>query len=96
MVSTSFYEKGDLEKYILNDISKQDIETMVDDLYQLLLDQNLSFVAKDIIGNIVGVSLNFDGWNDIRLDTNSKLAVIWEFEDFLEIPIRYSATLIHY
>lgn len=72
---------------------------MVDDLYQPLLDQNLSFVAKDATGNIVGVSLNIDGWDDPPIETDTRLAVIWEFEDSLEKPIRYcilkSETLRH-
>lgn len=89
MVTTSFYQKADLEQWIKSDISPADYAELIDKLWEPLLEQNLSFIIKNEHGKIVGVALNFDARDEPEVEITSKLTVIFEFLETLEGPIRY-------
>jgi hypothetical protein len=88
IITTSFFEKADLEQYIKNDILRTDYADILQDIWQVLVEKDLSFVIKDNNGRSVGVALNFDAHDEPEVQVNSKLIVVFEFLEFLEGPIR--------
>lgn len=89
MVTTSFFQKADLEQYILSQISATDYTELLEVLWKPLVEKNLSFVAKSAdTGKVIGVSLNFDAHDEPEVEIKSKLTIIFEFLEFLEGPIR--------
>ncbi|KAJ8964557.1 hypothetical protein NQ314_004859, partial [Rhamnusium bicolor] len=88
MITTSFYQKADLEKWIISYISESDYTELVDALWGPLLEKNLSFIVKSEIGKIVGVALNFDARDEPEVEIQSKLTVIFEFLESIEGPVR--------
>ncbi|KAL1506202.1 hypothetical protein ABEB36_005604 [Hypothenemus hampei] len=88
MITTSFYQKADLEQWIISEISVSDYDELIDALWEPLLEKNLSFVARNETGKICGVSLNFDARDEPEMEIKSKLNVIFEFLESVEGPIR--------
>ncbi|KAJ8986012.1 hypothetical protein NQ317_013896 [Molorchus minor] len=88
MITTSFYEKADLEHWIVQYISEADYKELVDALWEPLLDKNLSFIVKSETEKIVGVALNFDARDEPEVQIKSKLNVIFEFLESIEGPVR--------
>ncbi|CAH1280253.1 unnamed protein product [Diabrotica balteata] len=88
MITTSFYEKADLEQWVKPDISPKDYAELMEKLWEPLLEQNLSFIVKNEYGKIVGVALNFDARDEPDVEITSKLTVIFEFLESIEGPIR--------
>lgn len=89
IITTSFYEKADIEQYIKNDILVTDYADILEMIWEILVAKELSFIIKDSNGRSVGVALNFDARDEPEVQINSKLIVIFEFLEFLEGPIRY-------
>lgn len=88
MITTSFYQKADLEQWIISYISESDYKELVDALWEPLLEKNLSFIVKSETGKIVGVALNFDAHDEPEVEIKSKLTVIFEFLESIEGPVR--------
>lgn len=88
IITTSFYEKADIEQFIKDDILRTDYADILEAIWEVLVDKDLSFVIKDASGRSVGVALNFDARDEPEVQVNSKLIVIFEFLEFLEGPIR--------
>ncbi|XP_030763883.1 uncharacterized protein LOC115888328 [Sitophilus oryzae] len=88
MITTSFYQKADLEQWIISDISISDYKELMDALWEPLLQKNLSFIAKNEEGKICGVALNFDAHDEPEVEIKSKLTVIFEFLESIEGPVR--------
>ncbi|KAJ8940685.1 hypothetical protein NQ318_017735 [Aromia moschata] len=88
MITTSFYQKADLEQWIISYISEPDYDELVDALWEPLLEKNLSFIVKSETGKLVGVALNFDARDEPEVEITSKLTVIFEFLEFVEGPVR--------
>lgn len=88
IITTSFFEKADLEQYIKDEILRTDYADILQDIWQVLVEKDLSFVIKDNNGRSVGVALNFDAHDEPEVQVNSKLIVVFEFLEFLEGPIR--------
>lgn len=88
MVTTSFYQKADLEQWIVSEISEADYSELLNALWEPLLEKNLSFVVKNESGKIVGVALNFDARDEPEVEIKSRLTVIFEFLESIEGPIR--------
>lgn len=88
IITTSFFEKADLEQYIKNDILRTDYADILQDIWEVLVEKDLSFIIKDKNGRSVGVALNFDAHDEPAVQVNSKLIVVFEFLEFLEGPIR--------
>lgn len=88
MITSSFYEKADLEQWLKPDIHVYDYAELLDKIWDPLLEANLSFIVKNEYGKVVGVALNFDARDEPEVEITSKLTVIFEFLEFLEGPIR--------
>lgn len=88
IITTSFYEKADIEQYIKDDILRTDYADILEMIWEVLVEKDLSFIIKDSTGRSVGVSLNFDARDEPAVEVNSKLIVVFEFLEFLEGPIR--------
>lgn len=89
MITTSFYEKADIEHFIKEDILPTDYADILEAIWDTLVAKDLSFIIKDSNGRSVGVALNFDARDEPEVQVNSKLIVVFEFLEFLEGPIRY-------
>ncbi|KAF3424017.1 hypothetical protein E2986_06601 [Frieseomelitta varia] len=89
IITESFYSKADLEQWLMPDITKEDYNTMMEILWNPLVEKDLSFVVKSAKdGRTIGVGLNFDLWDEPELILDSKLMVVFEFLEYLEAPIR--------
>lgn len=88
IITTSFYEKADIEQYIKNDILRTDYADILELIWEVLVEKGLSFIIKDSNGRSVGVALNFDARDEPEVQVNSKLIVVFEFLEYLEGPIR--------
>ncbi|XP_025833499.1 uncharacterized protein LOC108741169 isoform X2 [Agrilus planipennis] len=90
MITTSFFQKADLEQWLMPDISERDYDELIGKIWAPLVEKELSFVTKTNSGKIVGVALNFDARDEPEVEIHSKLTIIFEFLEFLEGPIRDS------
>lgn len=88
IITTSFYEKADIEQYIKDDILRTDYADILEQIWEVLVSKDLSFIIKDSYGRSVGVALNFDAYDEPEVQVNSKLIVVFEFLEYLEGPIR--------
>lgn len=88
MITESFYEKADLEQWLKPDVHRRDYKDLTDKIWEPLIQKNLSFLVKDARGEPVGVALNFDAHDEPTVDIASKLAIVFDFLEFLEGPIR--------
>ncbi|GLV44403.1 ebony [Carabus blaptoides fortunei] len=88
MITDSFYEKADLEQWLMPDIYRDDYAELLEKIWQILIDKELSFVARTENGRAVGVALNFDARDEPEVEINSKLSVIFEFLEYVEGPVR--------
>lgn len=88
MITTSFYQKADLEQWLITEISETDYTELMDKLWEPLVEKQLSFVVKTESGKAVGVGLTFDARDEPEVEVHSKLAVIFEFLESIEGPVR--------
>jgi hypothetical protein len=88
IITTSFYEKADIEQYIKDDILRTDYADILEMIWEVLVEKDLSFIIQNASGQSVGVALNFDARDEPAVEVNSKLIVVFEFLEFLEGPIR--------
>lgn len=90
MVTESFYAKADLERWLAPDVKRSDYYDLMDALWQPIVEKELSFVVRSSIEDktILGVALSFDAWDEPDCTVTSKLAVVFEFLEYLEGPIR--------
>lgn len=58
-------------------------------MWNSLVEKGLSFAIKKIQNErTIGVTLNFDVWDEPELELNSKLMIVFDFLEYLEKPIR--------
>lgn len=88
MVTTSFYQKADLEQWIISEINEDDYTELITALWEPLIEKDLSFVVKTETGKIVGVALNFDARDEPEVEIKSRLTVIFEFLETVESSVR--------
>lgn len=89
IITTSFYRKAELERYVLPQINERDYEEVITKLWEVLKSQNISFVVKSSkTKQIIGVALNTDARDEPEIELNSNLTIILEFLEFIEGPIR--------
>lgn len=88
MIITSFYNKAELERCLMPDVSEADYIELLDLLWQPLIDAKLSFVLKTENDKIVGTSLCFDVFDEPEVPITSKLLIVFEYLETLEGPIR--------
>nr|BDD85286.1 beta-alanyl-dopamine synthase [Ischnura senegalensis] len=91
MITTSFYQKADLEQWLMPGISEEDYHDLMDKLWEPLIAANYSFVVRSLPdGATVGVALNFDAHDEPAIEISSKLKIVFDFLAKLEEPIRAS------
>ena len=90
IITTSFYEKADLEHWLLPDVSEKDYWQLMEVIWRPLVEKNLSFAVFDHSknGKMVGVALNFDINDEPIVEIDSKLNIVFDFLEFIEGPIR--------
>ncbi|KAL0122191.1 hypothetical protein PUN28_007148 [Cardiocondyla obscurior] len=89
IITESFYSKADLEQWLMPDITRADYYELMESLWDVLVEKNLSFVIKSgQSGKIIGVTLNFDLWDEPDVIVKSKLIIVFDFLEYLEEPIR--------
>lgn len=88
MVTTSFFQKADLEQWIISEITEDDYIELISALWEPLIEKDLSFIVKTDTGKIVGVALNFDARDEPEIDIKSRLNVIFEFLETIESSVR--------
>ncbi|XP_013103440.2 beta-alanyl-bioamine nonribosomal peptide synthetase ebony isoform X2 [Stomoxys calcitrans] len=89
IIVDSFYGKADLEQWLKPDILRTDYSDLLSDIWNDLVEKDLSFVVKDKNTNrIIGTALNFDARNEPEVEVKSKLIIVFEFLEFVEGPIR--------
>lgn len=89
IITESFYSKADLEQWLIDEISREDYRKLMEKLWEPLVEKDLSFVLKSSQDDrVVGVSLNFDLWDEPEVELDSKLTTVFEFLEYLEKPIR--------
>lgn len=71
------------------DITRADYRELMEAMWNSLVEKSLSFVIKSAQNNkMIGVTLNFDVWDEPELTLDSKLMIIFDFLEYLEKPIR--------
>ncbi|XP_057319539.1 beta-alanyl-bioamine nonribosomal peptide synthetase ebony [Microplitis mediator] len=90
MVTESFYLKADLERWLSPNIKRSDYVELMDTLWRPIVDKELSFIIRSTEkdGTVLGVALNFDAYDEPDCVVTSKLAIVFEFLEYLEGPIR--------
>ncbi|XP_077254629.1 beta-alanyl-bioamine nonribosomal peptide synthetase ebony-like isoform X3 [Temnothorax americanus] len=89
IITESFYLKRDLEQCLMQDTTRADYRELVEAMWTPLVEKNFSFVIKSApSGKIIGVTFNFDLWDEPKLILKSKLMTVVDFIEYLEGPIR--------
>ncbi|XP_025157218.1 uncharacterized protein LOC105185311 [Harpegnathos saltator] len=89
IITESFYSKADLEQWLMPDITRADYRDLIDSMWRPLVEKSLSFAVKSAqTGKTIGITLNFDLWDEPEVVLNSKLTVVFDFLEYLEGPIR--------
>nr|XP_012229480.1 PREDICTED: N-(5-amino-5-carboxypentanoyl)-L-cysteinyl-D-valine synthase [Linepithema humile] len=89
IITESFYSKADLEQWLMPDITRADYRELMEAMWNPLVEKNLSFAMKSAqSGKMIGITLNFDLWDEPELILNSKLMIVFDFLEYLEGPIR--------
>lgn len=71
------------------DIMRTDYRELMEVMWNPLVEKGLSFAIKSAQnGKTIGVTLNFDLWDEPELILSSKLMIIFDFLEYLEKPIR--------
>lgn len=71
------------------DITKADYRELMENMWNPLVEKGLSFVIKSAqTGKTIGVTLNFDLWDEPEVILTSKLMIVFDFLEYLEAPIR--------
>lgn len=87
-MTTSFYEKADLENWLKPNILYTDYGDLFESIFEALIEKGLSFIVTDASGRMVGVSLNLDAHDEPQVEITSQLVKVFEFLEFVEGPIR--------
>lgn len=87
-MTTTFYEKLDLIAYISVPTNRNDFKELIEQIWEYLLEMDLSVVVKDGDGDVVAISLNNDGQDPPNITAdNWSLCSIFDFLDSFETPI---------
>lgn len=69
-------------------INFTDYADILNAIWDVLVEKDLSFVIKNEEEQIIGVALNFDARDEPEVVCNNKLIIVFEFLEYLEGPIR--------
>ncbi|KAF5292447.1 hypothetical protein FQA39_LY13994 [Lamprigera yunnana] len=87
MITSSFFEKADLEQWIVTELAPSVYSELLDKLWGALVDKRLSFIVKTETGKSVGTALCFDARDEPEVEINSRLMVVFEFLENVEKPV---------
>lgn len=85
----SFMEKAELEQQLKPNLNYNDYVELLELIWNPLVEKGYSFIIKNENSRIIGVALNFDANDEPEVDISGPLSIIFEFLDFLEVPIKY-------
>ncbi|XP_015117736.1 uncharacterized protein LOC107041628 [Diachasma alloeum] len=90
VLTESFYLKADLERWLAPDILRSDYHDLIAALWDPLVEKGFSFVvrASDEKKTMLGVALSFDAYEEPECVITSKLAIVFDFLEYLESPLR--------
>uniref|UniRef100_A0A8D8SYR8 Mycosubtilin synthase subunit C n=1 Tax=Cacopsylla melanoneura TaxID=428564 RepID=A0A8D8SYR8_9HEMI len=96
IITDSFYEKADLERFIIHELNRDCYVELLEQIWQPLVEARLSFIVKrrgttgsEAPGKtILGACLNFDALAEPEVTITSKLNLVFEFLEHLEGPLR--------
>ena len=88
IITESFYNKADLEQWLMEGIAKEDYRIMMELLWKPLVEKNLSFAVKSSQnGRTIGVALNFDLWDEPEFNSRFQINDRFRLLEYLEAPI---------
>lgn len=87
-------EKAELEQQLKPNIKYSDYVDLLNAIWKPLVEKAYSFVIKDEKNHILGVALNFDANDEPEAPCDGPLTVIFEFLDFVEVPIKLVSLLL--
>lgn len=82
-------EKAELEQQLKPNINYNDYVDLLELIWNALVEKGYSFIIKDENSRTIGVALNFDANDEPEVDISGPLSIIFEFLDFIEVPIKY-------
>uniref|UniRef100_T1GFF7 AMP-binding enzyme C-terminal domain-containing protein n=1 Tax=Megaselia scalaris TaxID=36166 RepID=T1GFF7_MEGSC len=86
---TLLRERAELESLLKPDIYRQDYCDVIDDIWEILVAKEMSFIVKDMNSKeVIGTSLNFDARDEPEVEIKSKLSIIFDFLEHVEGPVR--------
>uniref|UniRef100_A0A023F0N0 Putative the adenylation domain of nonribosomal peptide synthetase n=1 Tax=Triatoma infestans TaxID=30076 RepID=A0A023F0N0_TRIIF len=88
MIMESFAYKADIETKMQPPVQLHEYIPLLDGIWPVLIKQNVSIVARNLEGKVVGVSLVFDDDEEPEVDLEPPLSYVLEFLDYIEVPIR--------
>ncbi|XP_059470894.1 beta-alanyl-bioamine nonribosomal peptide synthetase ebony [Neocloeon triangulifer] len=88
MIVESFYQKADIEKWLRPQLQRSDYEMLIQAIWKPVVEKNLSFLVKDKDGRDVGAALNFDVYDEPDVDIDSRLMIVFEFLESVEVQVR--------
>ncbi|GAB0092883.1 uncharacterized protein DMENIID0001_079320 [Sergentomyia squamirostris] len=88
IITASFYEKADLEQWLKPSVLRTDYRDILDLIWDVMVEKDLSFVVTDEHNQTVGVTLNFDARDEPEVAVTNVLVIVFEFLEFVEGPIR--------
>lgn len=87
-MTRSFFEKADLERWLKPNIMYTDYGDIFEAMYDHFVENGICFVVWDADDRMVGVALNTDANDEPEIEIHSKLAIVFEFLEHIEGPIR--------
>lgn len=76
-----------MEQFVQPSINRGDYKAAFDPIWNVLVEEGLSFVIKNTNGETVGICLNFDVHNEPGGEMSPGLTYIFELLDSIERPI---------
>lgn len=70
----------------MKDSHYNDYKEFIEKIWDYLLEKDLSFVVTDLVGNIVGISLNVDGQDPPKITIKNSVEILLDFLFSIEKP----------
>lgn len=83
----TFQEKLELGTYLIESFDFNDQKLLIEQVWDYLLETDLSFAITDSDNDIVGISLNVDGQDQPKISISNGLGIILEFINSIEKPV---------
>lgn len=87
-MTQSFCEKADLENWLKPHFKYSDYGDIFEAIFEILVEQSISFVILDDQDRMMGAALNMDAHSEPQFEITNVLAKVFEFLEYVEGPIR--------